>query len=115
MHSMADRLLNVLAANNTVLIYSGVLDYICKSDQLRDCVSYIATGNYKGGAAWTAALPWPGQAGFNAATRTPWNIRLTNGTSYSAGTSQVYKNFAWLEVNNAGHMCPMVTTGLCYG
>jgi len=92
MHSMADRLLNVLAANNTVLIYSGVLDFIC---------------NYKGGAAWTAALQWPGQNGFNAASRTPWNIRLANGTSYNAGTSQVYQNFAWLEVNGAGHMVPM--------
>lgn len=27
--SMAPRLLNVLAANKTVLIYSGKLDYIC--------------------------------------------------------------------------------------
>ena len=29
MHSMTTRLLNVLASNATVLIYSGKLDYIC--------------------------------------------------------------------------------------
>lgn len=89
MHSMADRLLNVLAANHTVLVMSGQLDFIC---------------NYFGGRAWTAALPWPGQTGFNAASRNPWVIKLANGTNYNAGVSQVYRNFAWLEVANAGHM-----------
>jgi carboxypeptidase C (cathepsin A) len=80
MHSMADRLLNVLAGNYTVLIYSGKLDFIC---------------NFLGGAAWTAGLVWPGQSGFNSAPKNPWNIVLQNGTRYNAGVSQVYQNFAW--------------------
>jgi carboxypeptidase C (cathepsin A) len=75
-----------------------------KQQRLYQRSSAPLTFKNKGGAAWTAALQWPGQSGFNAASRTPWNIRLTNGTSYNAGTSQVYQNFAWLEVNNAGHM-----------
>lgn len=72
-----------------MLIYSGKLDYIC---------------NYIGGAAWTRNLQWPGQVAFNNAPRNAWNIVLTNGTTYAAGTSQIASNFAWLEVNNAGHM-----------
>jgi carboxypeptidase C (cathepsin A) len=92
MHSMADRLQNVLAANYTVLIYSGKLDYIC---------------NYFGGRAWTAALEWAGQSGFNAAATNPWEITLVNGTKYHAGDLKMYQNFAWLEVENAGHMVPM--------
>jgi carboxypeptidase C (cathepsin A) len=74
MHSMANRLQNVVAANYTVLAYSGKLDFIC---------------NFLGGRAWTAAFQWPGQQGFNQAPKNPWQIRLDNGTNYSAGTSQV--------------------------
>lgn len=91
MTPMADRLLNVIAANHTVLIYSGTDDFIC---------------NYYGGRAWTAALEWPGQSAFNAAKYTQVNLQI-NGTTYNSGQYKVAKNFAWYEVLNAGHMVPM--------
>jgi len=86
-HNLASDVPLLLAANVRVLVYSGMLDFIC---------------NYYGGRAWTAALQWPGQAGFNAATPVAWTV---NGTA--AGTAQSYQNFTWLEVANAGHMVPM--------
>ena len=99
MHSMADRLQNVLAANKTVLIYSGVLDYIC---------------NYYGGRAWTAALQWDGQKGFNDATKHPYNVNLPNGTQTTVGQLQTYENFAWLEVAGAGHMVRRAFFGVMF-
>ena len=89
MHSMADRMLPVLAANKTVLIYSGILDYIC---------------NYVGGNAWVNALPWTGASGFSAASTNAWNIALQNGTQHTVGQLKGFQNFAWLEVAGAGHM-----------
>jgi len=77
----------VLAAHVRVLIYSGKLDWIC---------------NYWGGGNWTAALSWPGQAGFNNATLQNW---LVNGTV--AAQTKSYMNFTWLQVEGAGHMVPM--------
>lgn len=73
--------------NYTVLIYSGTEDFIC---------------NYFGGKAWTAALPWPGQSGFNNAPEKDWNV-----SGQKAGTSKTYQGFTFLEVFGAGHMVPM--------
>lgn len=52
-----------------------------------------------GGKAWTAALSWPGQSGFNNAPEKDW---IVNGVK--AGTSKSYQGFTWLEVLNAGRI-----------
>jgi len=78
---------NVLASGTRVLVYSGMLDYIC---------------NYMGGAAWTDSLKWNGQQGFNAKNVTNWNV-----DGKLAGFLKSYQGFSFLEVLNAGHMVPM--------
>jgi len=77
----------ILAANVSVLVYSGMLDFIC---------------NYLGGEAWTAKMPWTGQAAFNAANFTSWNVN-----SSVAGYVKAAEGLTFLEVVNAGHMVPM--------
>lgn len=75
-----------LAAGYRVMIYSGMLDLIC---------------NYFGGAAWTAALQWPGASGFNGQSLQAWTV---NGAQ--AGSFKTYANLTWVEVLEAGHMVP---------
>lgn len=48
---------NLLQNGTRVLVYSGMLDFIC---------------NYKGGDAWTTDLPWSGQKAFNNQNFTTW-------------------------------------------
>jgi hypothetical protein len=43
----------------SVLVYSGEDDFIC---------------NWKGSAAWTSQLQWPGHDAFNAAPNTTWHV-----------------------------------------
>jgi len=78
---------NILAANVSVLVYSGVDDFIC---------------NYYGGRNWTAAMVWPGQATFNATAYSNW---VVNGSV--AGQVKANPPLTWLQVSNAGHMVPM--------
>jgi len=76
----------ILGANVRVLIYEGLLDWICNS---------YGVGN------WTVALQWPGQSGFQKAPLVPWHV---NGTT--AGYVRTYSNFTYLSVEGAGHMVP---------
>jgi len=77
----------LLAANYSVLIYSGVEDFIC---------------NYYGGRAWVKSINWPGKDNYNNAPLKDW---LVDGKQ--AGQSKSYKNLNFLQVNEAGHMVPM--------
>lgn len=76
-----------MMANGTrVLIYAGDCDFVC---------------NWLGNQAWTLALQWSGQAGFNSAANVPW---LVNGEA--AGNIRSYDTLAFATVANAGHMAP---------
>eukprot|EP01102_Stenamoeba_stenopodia_P011268 TRINITY_DN3445_c0_g3_i1.p1 TRINITY_DN3445_c0_g3~~TRINITY_DN3445_c0_g3_i1.p1 ORF type:complete len:474 (-),score=122.85 TRINITY_DN3445_c0_g3_i1:187-1539(-) len=86
MHNFNTDIPALLEANMTVLIYAGDDDFIC---------------NYMGNKAWTLALQWSGQSGFNAAEDHPWNVE-----GVAAGIARSYDNFNFLQVFNAGHMVP---------
>jgi len=73
--------------NYSLLVYSGVEDYIC---------------NYIGGKQWVSSLDWPGKDPFNKAPENQWKV---NGTL--AGISKSFKGLTWLEILNAGHLVPM--------
>jgi carboxypeptidase C (cathepsin A) len=77
----------ILASNVTVLVYSGMVDFIC---------------NYYGGRNWTASMPWPGQSAFQNAPYQEWSV---NGTL--AGYVKAAQGLTFLEVLAAGHMVPM--------
>lgn len=55
--------------------------------------------NFLGNQAWTLALPWSGQSGFNNAAYVNWTA---NGAP--AGMVRSYNNFTFLRVFKAGHM-----------
>jgi len=76
----------LLAAGIEVLIYAGDADFIC---------------NWMGNKAWTLALPWSGNAAFNAATDHDWEV-----DGKKAGTARTSDGFTFLQVNEAGHMVP---------
>jgi serine carboxypeptidase-like clade 4 len=78
---------NLLENGYRVLVYSGMLDFIC---------------NYLGGESWTTQLPWSGQKQFNSSSYINWNV-----DGKLAGYSKNYKEFTFLKVLNAGHMVPM--------
>ncbi|PBP22713.1 putative carboxypeptidase Y [Diplocarpon rosae] len=71
-----------------VLIYAGDADFIC---------------NWLGNQAWTEALDWPGQKGFNEAEIK--DIELDSGDKY--GKIKNSGNFTFLQIFGAGHMVPM--------
>ncbi|KAM3070274.1 hypothetical protein ACMFMG_010110 [Clarireedia jacksonii] len=71
-----------------VLIYAGDADYIC---------------NWLGNQAWTEALEWPGQKGFNDAKVN--DLKLESGDK--TGTFKSSGNFTFARVFGAGHMVPM--------
>jgi len=77
----------LLDANYTVLVYSGMMDLIC---------------NYYGGREWLRNMEWQGQTGFNNAQYRDW---IVNGKF--AGKAKSFKNLIFLEVADAGHMVPM--------
>ncbi|OBR13777.1 Serine carboxypeptidase [Colletotrichum higginsianum IMI 349063] len=71
-----------------VLIYAGDADYIC---------------NWLGNRAWTEALEWPGQKGFNKA-----EVKgLSVGKSKEYGKVKSSGNFTFMQLYGAGHMVPM--------
>jgi len=77
----------VLAANISVLVYSGTNDFIC---------------NYIGGSRWISAMDWPGKDAYNKADEVEWKVGgQVAGLSKSAG------GLTFLQVFNAGHMVPM--------
>jgi len=78
---------DLLANGYNVLVYSGMLDYIC---------------NWRGGDSWTSKLPWSGQQNFNKQNDTTWHV-----SGQPAGYAKAYQGFTFLKVLNAGHMVPM--------
>ncbi|KAL6074662.1 Carboxypeptidase [Balamuthia mandrillaris] len=78
---------NMLANKYRVLVYSGMLDFIC---------------NWVGGDMWTEALEWPGQQAFNKQNFTDWKV-----SGSVAGHVKSEQGFTWLKVEDAGHMVPM--------
>jgi len=76
-----------LLANYRVLVYSGVLDYIC---------------NWAGGEMWTTEMVWSGQQQFNNTKYVDWHV-----SGQTAGQARAASNLTFLKVNNAGHMVPM--------
>jgi len=87
MKDMQQNIPDLLEAGLHVVIYAGDLDFVC---------------NWLGNQAWTHALPWSGQSGFNNADVKPWHV---NGEE--AGQFTNYENFTFLRVYDAGHMVPM--------
>eukprot|EP00754_Rhynchopus_humris_P039951 Rhum_TRINITY_DN23025_c0_g1::Rhum_TRINITY_DN23025_c0_g1_i1::g.176870::m.176870 len=87
MHNYEIDLPAQLAAGIRVQIYAGDQDYIC---------------NWLGNKAWSLAMPWPGQSGFNASADKPW---MLDGAE--AAKIRSYQNFSFVQVHNAGHMVPM--------
>jgi carboxypeptidase C (cathepsin A) len=85
--SFAQDLPAVLKAGKSVLVYSGVEDFVC---------------NYMGGFNWSSNMKWAGQGGFNSAQFKPWTV---NGQK--AGRSKAFHGFTFLEVDKAGHLAPM--------
>jgi len=77
----------LLNAQYRVLVYSGVLDYIC---------------NWAGGEMWTTEMPWNGQQQFNGTSYVDWHV-----SGQVAGQARSALNLTFLKVNNAGHMVPM--------
>lgn len=76
-----------ILAKIPVLIYAGDADYIC---------------NWLGNRAWTKALEWPGKEAYNSAEVQP----LTIGSD-EYGKVTTAKNFAFIQIYEAGHMVPM--------
>jgi len=77
----------MLAGGIRGLIYAGDVDWIC---------------NWLGNKAWATTLDWEYQSEFESAPDQPWK---PDGTEY--GMLRAYKNFAFLQVYQAGHMVPM--------
>jgi len=84
---MSSKIATVLESGLSVLVYSGDKDFVC---------------NWRGGEAWTAAVPWSGKDEFNKATYKEWAV-----DGKPAGSLKAYKNFKFLRVYDAGHMVPM--------
>jgi len=72
-----------------VLVYSGMLDYIC---------------NYLGGEAWTSQLNWKGKTNFNKTPFKNWYVKNDNKI---AGHIKSSNGMTFLKIENAGHMVPM--------
>ena len=70
-----------------VLVYAGDVDYLV---------------NYLGCEAWPLRLDWRGKKGYNSAEKNPWKVG-----GKPAGLLRSYKNLAFLQVFQAGHMVPM--------
>jgi len=77
----------ILAQNLSVLVYSGVNDFIC---------------NYVGGSQWVSNMKWPGQDRYNNATVAVWTV-----DSKVAGQVKSAAGLTFLTINGAGHMVPM--------
>ncbi|RYG45443.1 hypothetical protein EON67_10580 [archaeon] len=74
----------MMADGIDVLIYAGDCDFVC---------------NWLGNQAWTLALDWQGNAGFNGAPFSNWTV---NGLP--AGQLRTFETLNFLRVFNAGHM-----------
>ena len=87
MTSLSAKVQYLLENDVNILVYSGDKDFIC---------------NWRGGEAWTNAMPWKHQAEFQKAQYTPYTV---NGKE--AGQYKEVDNLTFLRVYNAGHMVPM--------
>lgn len=82
-----DQLLVPLLQNGTrVLVYSGDDDF---------------SVNWAGSNAWTMALQWNNQAGFNATALSDWHVG-----GAVAGAVRSFGGLTFLRVTDAGHMVP---------
>ena len=72
----------LLDANVPVMAYNGNYDFIC---------------NWRSGEIWTKTVDWSGKAAFNA---------ITDYTDAGFGKLKKYQNFAYVVVEQAGHMVP---------
>lgn len=95
MLNLAPKVTDILEGGLDVLVYSGDKDFIC---------------NWRGGEAWTQALNWTGQAGFDQANYTNWTVSWDNHTEVAGGLRE-HKNLKFLRVYEAGHMVPMNQPG----
>ncbi|CAG8786272.1 11529_t:CDS:2, partial [Racocetra persica] len=84
MHNYDIYIPSLLKSNIRVLVYAGDADFIC---------------NWFGCDAWTKALKWSGQKGFNDAKVTQW---IANG-NYS-GDVRTFEGFTFLKIFGAGHL-----------
>jgi cathepsin A (carboxypeptidase C) len=80
---------NLLNDGIRALIYAGDADIVC---------------DWMGNKAWTKALNWTGNFGFNSAPDSLWK---PDPISQPLGESCTYKNFSFLRIFGAGHMVPM--------
>lgn len=85
-NNLGTKITGILEKNLQVLVYSGDKDFVC---------------NWRGGEAWTNAVEWSGQKGFQAAQYKDWTV---NGQP--AGQLKEFQNLKFLRVYNAGHMVP---------
>ena len=93
MHSMADKVPDLLENDIRVLIYGGDMDFIC---------------NWLGDKAWTLALDWSMKTQYNAATDTPWYMEFVEAGFYRTVSSNTTNMlFTFLQVHGAGHLVPM--------
>lgn len=93
MHNFNQLVPDLLNSGIRVLIYAGDCDFIC---------------NWLGNRAWTLALPWSGQAAFNAVGEKPWYLDDAPAGMYrSIGVGNVKMLFTFLQIHGAGHMVPM--------
>ncbi|KAJ3268193.1 hypothetical protein HDV01_003339 [Terramyces sp. JEL0728] len=88
MHPIVKGIPSLLEDGIQILIYAGDADWTC---------------NWIGNKAWTLALPWHGQEGFNNATDIFWQSELTK---QAAGEYRQFENFAFLRVYESSHFVP---------
>lgn len=85
--AFSDDILRALDSNITVLLYSGIYDYVC---------------NHLGNYAWLAQMNWQYTPQWRSAKVLPWSV-----DGKEVGQSQSYANLWYYKIYNAGHMVPM--------
>jgi len=99
MRNYQKTLIPMLEDGIRVLIYAGDVDFIC---------------NWIGNKAWTKALPWSGNAKYNAETDHSWYYTpvestepIVGGYARTAPARFGKGSLTFLQVLEAGHMVPL--------